>query len=94
MRAGLRLLLLLLLAPACIGAPDVQNALDAYCKPGTNQCMAEADCCKGFTCANLVCHEVTPGECLPVDAGTRANGLPCGCSKDCASGTCTDSVCR
>jgi hypothetical protein len=86
--------LTLLLLVACIGNDDVQGALDSYCKNGPHSCATDADCCMGFACIETLCHPITPGDCLPIDAGTRATGLACGCSLDCASHTCSDSVCR
>jgi hypothetical protein len=83
-----------LLLIGCIGNDEVQGALDSYCVSGTHSCATDADCCANFTCLDLICHKVTPGECLPVDAGTRATGLACGCNLDCTSRTCSDSVCH
>jgi hypothetical protein len=89
----LRALLPLLLA-ACINSGDVQAALDGYCASNVvHSCADQTECCDGFACAAGECRKVTPGVCLPVDAGTQTAGLPCGCNADCASGSCKTSVC-
>jgi hypothetical protein len=86
---------LLLLLTACISGGDVQAALDGYCGSSvTHSCVAQAECCDGFACAAGECRKVTPGTCLPVDAGTQATGQACGCNTDCASAMCSSSMCR
>jgi hypothetical protein len=88
------LLVLLALPVACISDSDVTGALDSYCVTGTHSCETDADCCVDFTCLDTICHKISPGECLPIDAGTRPTGYSCGCNLDCTSRTCSDSVCR
>jgi hypothetical protein len=87
-------LFLALLPIACISDADVNSALDSYCVTGTHSCATDADCCVDFTCLNEICNKITPGECLPIDAGTRPTGYSCGCNHDCSSSVCSDSVCH
>jgi hypothetical protein len=94
-RAALTCLLLAAAAGACIGNEDITGALDGYCASSVvHACGADSDCCSGFACAGGSCVKISPGECLPIDAGTQASGAACGCSADCSSHTCSGSKCQ
>jgi hypothetical protein len=80
---------------SCISSDQVTDALAGYCEhaDGREVCDVDGDCCPGFGCRSAVCELIVTGACFVPDGG-QVSGSACGCSQDCVSGICTNTLCQ